>query len=123
MFSNSSDRLDECLKTFGILPQNRYAVKLMDKNNISVEKLFLRIIKEVSEIIPGMTDGYPYTAKQLCGDAFWNEYSIGGARSIGACLRHLVDYGCLPLKQIPTKKGSPLKYILCLPPAAGKATQ
>ena len=123
MFSNSSDCIDECLMTFRTLPQNKYAVELLDKNNIPAEKLLLRILKEISEIIPGLTDGYPFTAKQLCGAAFWDEFSIGGARSIGACLRHLVEYGCLPLKQIPTKKGAPLKYVLCLPPAAGKATQ
>lgn len=53
-----------------------------------------------------------YSAKQLCGHAFWNQLNRRERLLAGSCLAHLVSEGELPLERVNAFKKYPNVYRL-----------
>lgn len=75
-------------------------------------RLYEAVRRQVEAMIPMLEPGKAYTARQICGEAFWARLGTLAARRVGMCLRDLVDRGLVALVPAKRKSKYPKKYRL-----------
>ena len=66
---------------------------------------------QISKSLPAPNNPAKYTARMMCGEAFWKPPGRKRALSLGRSIKYFVDQEMLPLYEAnPRKKGS-RKYI------------
>ena len=85
------------------------------RNGRLVMREFYNAVRfQVEDAIAELRPGKKYTAKALCGEAFWTLLGTPGLRQqAGRCLAHLVSVGGIRLAFAPSKRKS--KRFYCLP--------
>lgn len=68
--------------------------------------------KQIEDVMPAMEPKVGYTAKELCGMAYWLKLNKRECRKAGRCLAHLVVMKELPLKFFGPRRKYPKKYSL-----------
>ena len=68
--------------------------------------------QQTSILLPGLARGVRYTAKQICGKAFWKMLSKGDKIVAGLCMARLVATLRLPLIEAGTNSSNAKVYVL-----------
>lgn len=75
-------------------------------------RFYEEVRRQVEAMIATLEPGKAYTARQICGEAFWAHLGILAARRVGMCLRDLGDRGLVALVPVTPKGKYPRKYRL-----------
>ena len=101
------------LQNFASSDRGRRARALLAPYGIEPEKLLVAVFNQVSEDLPALVPGFPYSTEQLCGPDLWFRLkSDGPRRSAGMCLSHLVAVRAVPLELAKPTGSYPLRFRL-----------
>jgi hypothetical protein len=76
------------------------------------ERLYNQVLQLIREIVPALEVEQVYTAKMLCGKAFWDSLKKGERIKAGKCVVDMVLKNLLPLHFAETTKANSQQYKL-----------